>query len=160
MLDEIIRGAIESGTGELIIGMAHRGRLNVLAHVLEKPYAAILSEFGHMRHEEGEPLTDSFGFGYTGDVKYHLGAEHILGEGATVELKITLSPNPSHLEFVNPVVEGMTRASQETRDHAGSPQQDVDNTLPLLIHGDPAFPAAARIADSFKLCKPQAHTLV
>src|SRR5713226_5230149 len=151
MLDEIIRGAVESGTGEVIIGMAHRGRLNVLAHVLEKPYAAILSEFGRMRHEEGVPLTDSFGFGYTGDVKYHLGAEHILGEGATVELKITLSPNPSHLEFVNPVVEGMTRASQETRDHAGSPQQDVDNTLPLLIHGDAAFPGEGVVAETLNL---------
>ncbi len=159
MLDEIIRGAIESGTGEVIIGMAHRGRLNVLAHVLEKPYAAILSEFGHMEHEEGVPLTDSFGFGYTGDVKYHLGAEHILGEGATVELKITLSPNPSHLEFVNPVVEGMTRASQETRDHAGSPQQDVDNTLPLLIHGDAAFPGEGVVAETLNLWNLQGYTV-
>jgi len=159
MLDEIIRGAIESGTGEVIIGMAHRGRLNVLAHVLEKPYAAILSEFGHMKHEEGVPLTDSFGFGYTGDVKYHLGAEHILGEGATVELKITLSPNPSHLEFVNPVVEGMTRASQETRDHAGSPQQDVDNTLPLLIHGDAAFPGEGVVAETLNLWNLQGYTV-
>src|SRR6266852_7389828 len=159
MLDEIIRGAVESGTGEVIIGMAHRGRLNVLAHVLEKPYAAILSEFGRMRHEEGVPLTDSFGFGYTGDVKYHLGAEHILGEGATVELKITLSPNPSHLEFVNPVVEGMTRASQETRDHAGSPQQDVDNTLPLLIHGDAAFPGEGVVAETLNLWNLQGYTV-
>ena len=159
MLDEIIRGAIESGTGEVIIGMAHRGRLNMLAHVLEKPYAAILSEFGHMKHEEGVPLTDSFGFGYTGDVKYHLGAEHILGEGATVELKITLSPNPSHLEFVNPVVEGMTRASQETRDHAGSPQQDVDNTLPLLIHGDAAFPGEGVVAETLNLWNLQGYTV-
>ena len=159
MLDEIIRGAIESGTGEVIIGMAHRGRLNMLAHVLEKPYIAILSEFGHMKHEEGVPLTDSFGFGYTGDVKYHLGAEHILGEGATVELKITLSPNPSHLEFVNPVVEGMTRASQETRDHAGSPQQDVDNTLPLLIHGDAAFPGEGVVAETLNLWNLQGYTV-
>ena len=159
MLDEIIRGAIESGTGEVIIGMAHRGRLNMLAHVLEKPYAAILSEFGHMKHEEGVPLTDSFGFGYTGDVKYHLGAEHILGEGATVELKITLSPNPSHLEFVNPVVEGMTRASQETRDHDGSTQQDVDNTLPLLIHGDAAFPGEGVVAETLNLWNLQGYTV-
>src|SRR5205823_1168608 len=140
MLDEIIKAAIDCGTSEVIIGMAHRGRLNVLAHVLEKPYAAILSEFGHMKHEEGVPLTDSFGFGYTGDVKYHLGAETILEEGATVDLKITLSPNPSHLEFVNPVVGGMTRSSQETNDHRGSPRQNVDRTLPILIHGDAAFP--------------------
>src|SRR6202043_710866 len=116
MLDKIIDGAVEGGAREVIIGMAHRGRLNVLAHVLEKPYMAILSEFMHQKHEEGVPLTDTFGFGWTGDVKYHLGAEHILGEGATVDLKITLSPNPSHLEYVNPVVEGMARASQEALD--------------------------------------------
>jgi 2-oxoglutarate dehydrogenase E1 component len=151
MLDEVIKAAIDSGTYEAIIGMAHRGRLNVLAHVLEKPYAAILSEFGHMKHEEGVPLTDSFGFGYTGDVKYHLGAETVLGEGATIDLKITLSPNPSHLEFVNPVVEGMTRASQEMRDHAGSPQQDVDRTLPILIHGDAAFPGEGIVAETLNL---------
>ena len=151
MLDEIIQAAIDCGTNEVIIGMAHRGRLNVLAHVLEKPYAAILSEFGHMKHEEGVPLTDSFGFGYTGDVKYHLGAETILGEGATVDLKITLSPNPSHLEFVNPVVEGMTRAAQETRDHVGSPRQDVDQTLPILIHGDAAFPGEGIVAETLNL---------
>ena len=159
MLDEIIQGAIESGTSEVIIGMAHRGRLNVLAHVLEKPYAAILSEFGHMKHEEGVPLTDSFGFGYTGDVKYHLGAENVLGEGATVELKITLSPNPSHLEFVNPVVEGMTRASQESRDRAGSPQQDVDCTLPILIHGDAAFPGEGVVAETLNLWNLHGYTV-
>ena len=75
MLDELIHGAVESGTSEVIIGMAHRGRLNVLAHVLGKSYEAILAEFAHAKHEEGVPLTDSFGFGWTGDVKYHLGAE-------------------------------------------------------------------------------------
>jgi 2-oxoglutarate dehydrogenase E1 component len=151
MLDEIIQAAIKSSTREVIIGMAHRGRLNVLTHVLEKSYASILSEFGHMKHEEGVPLTDSFGFGYIGDVKYHLGAENIVGEGATVDLKITLSPNPSHLEFVNPVVEGMTRASQETRDHRGSPQQDVDKTLPILLHGDAAFPGEGIVAETLNL---------
>jgi 2-oxoglutarate dehydrogenase E1 component len=153
MLDEIIQAAIESSTREVIIGMAHRGRLNVLAHVLQKPYAAILSEFGHMKQEEGVPLTDTdtFGLGYTGDVKYHLGAEHVLGEGSTVDLKITLLPNPSHLEFVDPVVEGMTRASQETRDHPGSPQQDLESTLPILIHGDAAFPGEGIVAETLNL---------
>src|SRR6266516_997073 len=157
MLDEIISGAIESGTSELIIGMANRGRLNVLAHVLEKPYQAILTEFGHMKNEEGVPLTDSFGFGYTGDVKYHLGAENILGEGATVDLKITLSPNPSHLEFVNPIVEGMTRASQETRDKPGEPEQDVDRALPILIHGDAAFPGEGIVAETLNLWHLQGY---
>ena len=151
MLDEIIRAAIGCGTSEIIIGMAHRGRLNVLAHVLEKPYVDILSEFGHMKHEEGVPLTDSFGYGYTGDVKYHVGAETIHEEGDTVELKIILSPNPSHLEFVDPVVEGMTRASQEVDKRAGGLQLHVDHALPILIHGDAAFPGEGIVAETFNL---------
>ncbi len=157
MLDEIISGAIESGTREVIIGMAHRGRLNVLAHVLEKPYQAILTEFGHPKREEGVPLTDSFGFGWTGDVKYHLGAEHILGEGNSVALKIILSPNPSHLEFVNPVVEGMARALQETRNKPGEPEQDVDRALPILIHGDGAFPGEGIVAETLNLWHLQGY---
>ncbi|HTD19390.1 MAG TPA: thiamine pyrophosphate-dependent enzyme, partial [Ktedonobacteraceae bacterium] len=151
MLDEIILGAIESGSREVIIGMAHRGRLNVLAHVLGKSYTAILSEFGHAKHEEGVPLTDSFGFGWTGDVKYHLGAEHILGEEASVGLKVILSPNPSHLEFVNPVIEGMTRALQTVSDVAGAPLQEVDHALPVLIHGDAAFPGEGVVAETLNL---------
>jgi 2-oxoglutarate dehydrogenase E1 component len=151
MLDEIISGAVDSETREVIIGMAHRGRLNVLAHVLQKSYAAILAEFSHAKHEEGVPLTDSFGFGWTGDVKYHLGAEHILGESAAIGMKIVLSPNPSHLEFVNPVIDGMTRAAQEIRSLPGAPLQDVDQTLPILIHGDAAFPGEGVVAETLNL---------
>jgi 2-oxoglutarate dehydrogenase E1 component len=153
MIDEIIRDAVTAGTREVIIGMAHRGRLNVLAHVLEKPYTAILSEFRHMKHEEGVPLTDTFGFGYTGDVKYHLGAEHVLaeGQGTPVDLKIILSPNPSHLEYVNPVVEGMTRASQEKREQSDTLNQQVDLSLPILIHGDAAFPGEGIVAETLNL---------
>ena len=156
MLDEIISGALDSESREVIIGMAHRGRLNVLAHILGKSYTSILSEFSHAKHEEGVPLTDSFGFGWTGDVKYHLGAEHILGEGASVSLKVILSPNPSHLEFVNPVIEGMARAAQEIRnvpDPALSDTvlQDVDRTLPILIHGDAAFPGEGVVAETLNM---------
>jgi 2-oxoglutarate dehydrogenase E1 component len=151
MLDEIIQGAVESETSDVIIGMAHRGRLNVLAHVLGKPYAAILAEFMHSKHEEGVPLTDSFGFGWTGDVKYHLGAEHMLGEGESVILKITLSPNPSHLEFVNPVIEGMARASQEEKHVPGVALQDVDCALPVAIHGDAAFPGEGIVGETLNL---------
>ncbi len=151
MLDEIIHGAVESGSNEVIIGMAHRGRLNVLAHVFEKPYAAILAEFAHQKHEEGVPLTDTFGFGYTGDVKYHLGAEHLLGEGAAVNLKVILSPNPSHLEFVNPVIEGMARASQEISNTHGVSEQEVDCAVPVLIHGDAAFPGEGIVAETLNL---------
>ncbi len=175
MLDEIIEGAIESETREIIIGMAHRGRLNVLAHVLGKQYGAILAEFSHARHEEGTPLTDTFGFGWTGDVKYHLGAENVLLQnpqtlqylqtdrwnGKTsdgfapgyshVSMKVVLSPNPSHLEFVNPVIEGMTRASQEIRQTMGTSLQDVDSTLPIVIHGDAAFPGEGVVAETMNL---------
>jgi 2-oxoglutarate dehydrogenase E1 component len=151
MLDEIISGAVDSETKEVVIGMAHRGRLNVLAHVLGKPYAAILAEFAHSKQEEGLPLTDSFGYGWTGDVKYHLGAEHIFGQGAVVDLKVILPPNPSHLEFVNPVVGGISRASQEIRTVAGAPLQDVDKTLPILIHGDAAFPGEGVVAETLNL---------
>ena len=150
MLDEIIAGAFESETKEIIIGMAHRGRLNMLAHVLGKSYGAIFAEFAHARHEGGTPLTDTFGFGWTGDVKYHLGAENILHENEE-GMKVILAPNPSHLEFVNPVIEGMARASQEIRSSGGSPLQDVDNTLPILIHGDAAFPGEGVVAETLNL---------
>src|SRR5258708_25863369 len=151
MLDKIIDGAVESGAHDVIIGMAHRGRLNVLTTVLQKPYPAILSEFMHQKHKEGVPLTDTFGFGWTGDVKYHLGAEHILGEGASVDLKVILSPNPSHLEFVNPVIEGMARAVQEISKVAGRPLPDIDDALPVLIHGDAAFPGEGVVAETLNL---------
>ena len=151
MLDEIIAGAVDSESREVVIGMAHRGRLNVLAHVLGKSYTEILSEFAHAKHEEGVPLSDSFGYGWTGDVKYHLGAEHIFGQKAAIDLKVTLSPNPSHLEFVNPVIGGMARASQEIRSVAGTPMQDVDKTLPILIHGDAAFPGEGVVAETLNL---------
>ncbi len=151
MLDEILSGALDSETQEAIIGMAHRGRLNVLTHVLGKSYAAVLSEFAHAKHEEGVPLTDSFGYGWTGDVKYHLGAEHLLDTGNEVGLKIVLAPNPSHLEFVDPVVTGMARASQEIRSVPTSPLRDVDHALPILIHGDAAFPGEGVVAETLNL---------
>lgn len=149
MLDEIIGAAIDSETHEIILGMAHRGRLNVLAHILGKPYATILSEFSHARADEDMPHTEGFGFGWTGDVKYHLGAEHVLGKD--VGLKIMLAPNPSHLEFVNPVIEGMARAAQEVRTVPGVPSQDVDHILPILIHGDAAFPGEGVVAETLNL---------
>jgi len=151
MLDEIITGAIDSETREVIIGMAHRGRLNVLAHILGKPYAAIFSEFSHAHPEENAHEAEGFGLGWSGDVKYHLGAEHVLGKGKEVNLKIMLAPNPSHLEFVNPVIEGITYAAQEIRNVAGASLSDVDRTLPILIHGDAAFPGEGIVAETLNL---------
>jgi 2-oxoglutarate dehydrogenase E1 component len=151
MLDEVVHGAAESGCEEVIIGMAHRGRLNVLAHVLGKPYGAILSEFMHMKRGNSEPLNSSFRFGWIGDVKYHLGAEYVLDEKAAVSLKVTLAPNPSHLEFVNAVVEGMTRAAQETRDTAGFPDHTVARARAVVIHGDAAFSGEGIVAETMNL---------
>jgi 2-oxoglutarate dehydrogenase E1 component len=151
MLNEIVSGAAESGSEEVIIGMAHRGRLNVLAHVLEKPYGAILSEFMHLKRNAGDTFNESFRFGWIGDVKYHLGAEYVLNARTDVHLKISLAPNPSHLEFVNAVVEGMTRAAQETRDQAGFPHRDQERARAVVIHGDAAFSGEGIVAETMNL---------
>ncbi|MFD1705299.1 2-oxoglutarate dehydrogenase E1 component [Siminovitchia sediminis] len=142
LMDEIISLAVETGTRTVNIGMAHRGRLNVLAHVLQKPYKLIFSEFQHAPNKELIPSEGSIGitYGWTGDVKYHLGADRKLKKGTTVTTRITLANNPSHLEVVNPVVDGFTRAAQEDRSSEGYPKQDMDNSLAIVVHGDAAFP--------------------
>lgn len=151
MLNEIASGAAESGSEELLIGMAHRGRLNVLAHVLGKPYGAIISEFMHVKPKDGDPLNESFRFGWIGDVKYHLGAEYVRVEHGDVHLKISLAPNPSHLEFVNAVVEGMTRAAQESREQAGFPHRMPERARAIIIHGDAAFSGEGIVAETMNL---------
>src|SRR5262249_983178 len=120
LLDQVIRCQTQRGNREVVMGMAHRGRLNILAHVLEKPYAAILTEFERPGQRPNAAASDHGDAGWTGDVKYHLGARWP-GRGTVVQVSITLVPNPSHLEFVNPVVEGMSRAAQESREHPGAP---------------------------------------
>src|SRR3954466_779527 len=142
MLDTIIRNAATVGVREVVLGMAHRGRLNVLAHVLGKPYAAIIAAFeGGKARTATAPSESSSDDGVTGDVKYHLGAKLAQNaDGALVEVPLVLAPNPSHLEFVNPVVEGMVRASQDQRGQPGSPPQDRNCSLAILLHGDAAFP--------------------
>ncbi|HWE62511.1 MAG TPA: 2-oxoglutarate dehydrogenase E1 component [Chloroflexota bacterium] len=150
MLDTVIRNAALDGTHDVALGMAHRGRLNVLAHVLNKPYAQIFSEFQHRSHTAA--ASEHFAhYGWTGDVKYHLGARRTWQEGETVRAQITLAPNPSHLEFINPVIQGMTRALQETRDRPGAPRQQTAAALALLIHGDAAFPGEGIVAESLNL---------
>ncbi len=151
MLDEIIEQAVAAGTREVAMGMAHRGRLNVLAHILEKPYAVILSEFMHPKHEERIAASELTDDGWTGDVKYHLGAERWHRESRTDGIQLLLASNPSHLEFVNPVVEGMARAAQEDRNQPGFPAQDTDRALPILIHGDAAFPGEGIVAETLNL---------
>ncbi len=155
MLNLLVRFAAEKGTPEVVLGMAHRGRLNVLAHVLDKPYPTIFGEFQQPDREQSSSVSESPGEGWVGDVKYHLGIKgfQLADEEADQEILINLAPNPSHLEHVNPVVEGMARAAQETRDEAGPPDQDEEASLPILIHGDAAFPGEGVVAETLNLSR-------
>jgi len=153
VLDEIVIDATEAGAQEIVIGMAHRGRLNVLTHVLGKPYEAIFEEFGHYGHRLGASASESTDIGWTGDVKYHLGLRRAKDSayGVMVDVPVIMSPNPSHLEYVNPVVEGMTRASQEQRDGSGPPIHNPEAALAILLHGDAAFPGQGIVAETLNL---------
>jgi 2-oxoglutarate dehydrogenase E1 component len=151
MLDTIIRNAATAGTREVVMGMAHRGRLNVLAHVLGKPYAAILAEFQSAARDVDTSPEGKGSTGWTGDVKYHLGARRAYKESGVEQMPLTLAPNPSHLEFVNPVVEGRARAAQEQRDQPGAPSSDPHASLAVLIHGDAAFPGQGIVAETLNL---------
>ncbi|SDC59593.1 2-oxoglutarate dehydrogenase E1 component [Melghirimyces thermohalophilus] len=155
MLDEAVQQSIHSGVKNVMIGMAHRGRLNVLAHVLGKPYEAIFSEFHHAPNKELVPSEGSMGlnYGWTGDVKYHLGMDRKVDESDTLHTRLTLANNPSHLEFVNPVVEGYTRAAQDNRNQPGYPEQDVTKALSVLIHGDAAFPGEGIVAETLNMSR-------
>ncbi|ADU30220.1 2-oxoglutarate dehydrogenase E1 component [Evansella cellulosilytica] len=159
MLDDAVKESVQNGTENIMIGMAHRGRLNVLAHVLSKPYEIIFSEFHDAPNKELVPSEGSIGinYGWTGDVKYHLGADKEIkgnAKGAT----LTLANNPSHLEFVNPVVEGFTRAAQDNRDKKGYATQDVTHALAILIHGDAAFPGQGIVAETLNLGKLKGYS--
>ncbi len=124
-LDRIINDAADAGVEEVVIGMAHRGRLNILANTLGKTYEQIFSEFeGHM------PVDMTMG---SGDVKYHLGFNANITTPSGKEINVQLTPNPSHLEAVNPVVEGFARAKADTLYN-----REYHKVLPILIHGDAA----------------------
>ncbi len=149
MLDETVGESAEAGIYTILIGMAHRGRLNVLAHILNKPYLQILAEF----KDPVEPRKFRADLGWTGDVKYHMGARQAVRHGATVDLVVSIAPNPSHLEAVDPVVEGMARAAGTHVDHPGEPQFDPAITLPVLIHGDASFPGQGIVAETLNLSR-------
>jgi 2-oxoglutarate dehydrogenase E1 component len=151
MLDEIIGGAAEAGIRNILIGMAHRGRLNVLAHVLNKPYAQILAEFKDPARAHEFALREDLG--WTGDVKYHLGARRALKGGEPVSMVVTMPPNASHVESINPVLEGMARAAGTCTAQPGPPQFDPTVSLPILIHGDAAFPGQGGVAETLNLSR-------
>ncbi|WP_019241808.1 MULTISPECIES: 2-oxoglutarate dehydrogenase E1 component [Bacillus] len=153
ILDELISEAVQSGTTNINIGMAHRGRLNVLAHTLGKPYEVIFSEFQHSPNKDLVPSEGSIGinYGWTGDVKYHLGADKQIKNENIVKARLTLANNPSHLEFVGAIVEGYTRAYQDDRTKSGVPEQDFGKSLAVVIHGDAAFPGEGIVAETLNL---------
>ncbi len=121
-LDAVMEKGSELGTDEFIIGMPHRGRLNVLTNILRKPFEDVFSEFEGKEYDEE---------GLLGDVKYHMGYTKVRKTSKGKEVKLTLSPNPSHLEAVDPVVEGITRAKLDLVF-----ENDRDKITPILIHGD------------------------
>jgi 2-oxoglutarate dehydrogenase E1 component len=148
MLDVIVRDAVDQGARQLVIGMAHRGRLNVLAHVVGVSVEAILHEFEAGRAGPEAPTAK----GGLDDVKYHLGAEGAYSTPDGRSIRVVLAPNPSHLEAVDPVVEGRTRASQSDRS-GPSVRHDPTTTLPVLIHGDAAFAAQGVVAETFNMAR-------
>jgi len=145
LLDRLIDGAAERGVEQITLGMAHRGRLNVLANVIGNLCERIFAAFEGSVHPEF-PADE-------GDVKYHQGAtgERVLADGRKVQL--TLSPNPSHLEAVDPVVEGMVRATQDQfmGERGTSREQVIDQALPVLLHGDAAFAGQGIVMETLNL---------
>jgi len=138
LMDRILNDAAADRVREVVIGMAHRGRLNVLANTVGKPLAQIFSEF------EGDVDPDSIQG--SGDVKYHLGAMGIHRSPSGDEIVVGVAPNPSHLEWCDPVVEGMARAKQ---DALGDEQRA--RVIPILLHGDAAFAGQGIVAETLNL---------
>lgn len=149
ILDVVIDEAAKTGVRSIMMGMAHRGRLNVLAHILNKPYAQMLAEFKDpiVGRKFGEDL------GWTGDVKYHSGAVNTIHEGSQSNVIVTMAPNPSHLEAVNPVVAGMARAVAASVDSPGLPVIDPHTIIPIVIHGDAAFPGQGIVAETLNMSR-------
>ncbi|MER5637728.1 multifunctional oxoglutarate decarboxylase/oxoglutarate dehydrogenase thiamine pyrophosphate-binding subunit/dihydrolipoyllysine-residue succinyltransferase subunit [Kitasatospora sp. NPDC002227] len=139
LLDATIDSAAEHRLDEAVIGMAHRGRLNVLANIVGKPYGRIFGEF--------EGNLDPKSMHGSGDVKYHLGAEGTFTglDGETI--KVSLAANPSHLETVDPVVEGIVRAKQDVLDQGGT----TFPVLPIQVHGDAAFAGQGVVAETLNM---------
>jgi 2-oxoglutarate decarboxylase len=142
MMDAVLDQAAEHGLDEVVIGMPHRGRLNVLANIVGKPYSQIFSEF------EGN-LNPSQAHG-SGDVKYHLGATgNYLQMFGDNDIDVSLVANPSHLEAVDPVLEGIVRAKQDLADKGDGP--DGFTIVPVMMHGDAAFAGQGVVAETLNL---------
>jgi 2-oxoglutarate decarboxylase len=139
LLDTVISEAADANLDEAVVGMAHRGRLNVLANVIGKSYGQIFKEF--------EGNLDPKSIQGSGDVKYHLGAEGMFTAVSGKQIRISLVANPSHLEAADPVTEGVVRAKQDVLDKS----EDGFTVLPVLIHGDAAFAGQGVVAETLNL---------
>jgi 2-oxoglutarate dehydrogenase E1 component len=145
MLEEMLDMLAEDGVSNAVLGMAHRGRLNVIAHVVNLPYEEVMTEFEAVAYRVTVGDDDVMG-----DVKYHHGATGTFATSKDKSIHVTLAHNPSHLEAVDPVVEGSARALQT--DHAqGVPTFDHKRVVPILIHGDAAFTGQGIVAEVFNL---------
>ncbi|MDT8436981.1 MAG: 2-oxoglutarate dehydrogenase E1 component [Gemmatimonadota bacterium] len=161
MIRRAIRRTALAGARKFFIGMAHRGRLNVLAHIIGFPYEALLAEFEGKTSRGMQVRIAETG---SGDVKYHVGARQLL-RSPVGELEISLAPNPSHLEHVNPVVQGMARAAREQLAaeavRAGEAEEGLrafgTGVLPILVHGDAAFMGQGIVAETLNLARLEGY---
>ncbi len=150
MLDEIATLGQRHGAREVVLGMAHRGRLSVLVHNLGRTVESIFAEFEGAKAIDAVKAATAIPSGGTGDVKYHHGAEGMFETPDGEQIKMRLYPNPSHLEFVDPVVEGGTRADQT--EHSGPKlHHNPESVVPVLLHGDAAFPGQGVVAETLNL---------
>jgi 2-oxoglutarate dehydrogenase E1 component len=147
MLDEIVGAAADAKICVILIGMAHRGRLNVLAHILQKPYEQILAEF----KDPKDRSTTWDELGWTGDVKYHSAGYKSPRAGDGFDLIVSMPANPSHLELVDPVIQGMSRAANSKVDNPGPPRNFANASLPILIHGDASFIGQGIVPETLNL---------
>ncbi|WP_375500841.1 multifunctional oxoglutarate decarboxylase/oxoglutarate dehydrogenase thiamine pyrophosphate-binding subunit/dihydrolipoyllysine-residue succinyltransferase subunit [uncultured Jatrophihabitans sp.] len=139
LMDAVLGQAADEGLDEVVIGMPHRGRLNVLANIVGKPYAKIFNEF--------EGNIDPGSAQGSGDVKYHLGADGTFHAASGNEITVSLTANPSHLEAVDPVLEGIVRGKQDELNQG----QENYSILPVLMHGDAAFAGQGVVAETLNL---------
>ncbi|WP_142826331.1 2-oxoglutarate dehydrogenase E1 component [Planococcus soli] len=155
LMDELVRLSESAGTKDIMIGMAHRGRLNVLTHILNKPYEMMFAGFAHVGDNAFLPEDGSLQItkGWFGDVKYHMGAAYKSANGTSVKLAY----NPSHLEIVSPIVAGQARAAQEVTDQKGLAKVDAKKSYAILVHGDAAFPGQGIVTETLNFSRVKGY---
>ena len=157
MLDELVTLAGRAGAEEVVFGMAHRGRLSVLAHNLGRSVESILAEFEGAKQIEQVKAVAAIPHGGTGDVKYHYGHQGVYENSEGEKIAVRLYPNPSHLEFVDPVVEGATRFIQSEL-IGPKLEHEPRRAVPVLLHGDAAFPGQGVVAETLNLRALRGYT--